>query len=166
MLADIVINLRREFNDELGHLGRRDLSYESRIPEGHVAKPPRLNITPSFLHRRGTFLPISQIENFLNPTFAEILTRVSKRDEATGAIINVKRKADAPQNEAENTNSALPDLKFSLTQADDGKNVVIVLSEKNGKDENVYERYILRMNDVMRAELRLQKQFQETQKAS
>ena len=151
MLRDLISALRREYANELALLGLRDYDFLSP-----VAKPPRMTITPSLLNPR-TYI--------FSPTFAEILTRVAKRDEATGAIITVRRKTDAPQNQA-GTANILPDLNFSLTETDDGKNVIIVLSDKIGAGANVYERYILRMDNAMRKELNLQKQMQAAQKTA
>ncbi len=152
ILADIFGSLLREFEPELELLGVRDPAILLR---SRIAKPPRLKITPSFLHRTGNFIPMSQVENFVSPTFAEILARVVERDQTTGAIVSVKRKADAPQNVAANSPAA--PLRFSLAEADDGQSAVIVLESNIKGDENVYETYRLRIDDAMRAELRLQK---------
>ena len=159
-LVDIIAALRREYADELAHFGVRD--YDFLISTGRVAKPPRLKITPTIIHHPGTFV---STENFVSPTFDEILTRMTKRDEKTGAILTVKRKTDAPQNQATIAN-ALPDLNFSITQTDDGKNVVITLSSQIGDVETVYERYILRLNVAMRRELNFQKLYQDAQKTA
>lgn len=153
MLADIIASLRREFAPELQRLGVRGFGFEPRVP-----LTPRKSVTPTFLHTpsNGSFLlaPPKKDPNYVSPTFADILRRVARRDEATGAIISVKRTA-----------SALPPLKFSMTQSDQGDHVLIRLSEKTDVGDKTYEQSILNLNNAMRAELRLQKLLQESQKA-
>jgi len=53
---DLIAALRREFADELQRLGVRMDQVEGRIStlEQRVATPPRLTVTPSFLHRLGS----------------------------------------------------------------------------------------------------------------
>ena len=60
---DLIAALRREFSDELARLGVRVDAVEGRLTnlENRVAKPPRMTITPSLLHRTGTYTPISQV---------------------------------------------------------------------------------------------------------
>ena len=60
---DLIGALRREFSDELARLGVRVDAVEGRLTnlENRVAKPPRMTITPSLLHRTGTATYISQV---------------------------------------------------------------------------------------------------------
>ncbi len=60
---DLINSLRREFQDELARLGVRTDALEARVGdlENRVAKPPRMTVTPSFLHRTGTATYISQV---------------------------------------------------------------------------------------------------------
>ena len=55
-VLDLIAALRTEFADELARLGVRVGDLEARVTnlENKVATPPRLTITPSFLHRTGT----------------------------------------------------------------------------------------------------------------
>lgn len=55
-VLDLIAALRTEFADELARLGVRVSDLEARVTniENKVATPPRLTLTPSFLHRTGT----------------------------------------------------------------------------------------------------------------
>ena len=55
-VLELIAALRTEFADELARLGVRVSDIEARLAslENRVAAPPRLTITPSFLHRTGT----------------------------------------------------------------------------------------------------------------
>ena len=60
---DLLAALRREFADELARLGVRVDAIETRVTslENRINIPPRLTITPSFLHRTGTATYITQV---------------------------------------------------------------------------------------------------------
>jgi hypothetical protein len=84
-------------------------------------------------------------------TFADILSRVIQRDKDSGAILRVNPKADAPQ-------EGKMALSFSMKEhasANDAKverSVVIELATV-AKNRQVYERYLLVMDEKMQAEL-------------
>jgi len=62
-VEDLIAALRREFAEELARLGARVDALEGRVSvlENRVTAPPRLTITPSWLHRTGTASYISQV---------------------------------------------------------------------------------------------------------
>ena len=93
---------------------------------------------------------------FVSATFQDILSRVMRRDDDSGAILEVKVKKDAPQ--------IAFGLNFTIEEQPYQNQVVIVLGVNLKAGDGVYEKYRLIMDDAIREELRNQKRFQELQK--
>lgn len=87
-----------------------------------------------------------------NPIFQEILNRVVDRDQDTDAILRVQAKDGC---------SHYPhQLSFSIIQARENDEVVVVLRCNNKVNDGVYEKYRLVIDNAIRAELSNQKKFQ------
>lgn len=90
--------------------------------------------------------------NYVSTTFQDVLSRVEKRDETSGAILRVKAKEDSPRHRST--------LQFSINQQRNADEVIISLTWNNKMHDGVYERYRLRIDSAMREELKKQKYYQ------
>jgi hypothetical protein len=106
--------------------------------------------TPQAAARRESTQEAAQPRK-VSRTFADLLVRVVQRDKDSGAILRVKPKDDAPP-------PGKMDLHFSMQERPDytgggvERSVVIELSTPT-MDRQVYERYILVIDEKMQAEL-------------
>lgn len=87
-------------------------------------------------------LHAEETPRFVNTTFQEVLSRVEGR--YLGKIIYVRAKSDSARNP--------PSLEFSMKRVEDDR-VVVELSIQNMVTKDVYESYLLRIDDAVRAEL-------------
>jgi hypothetical protein len=84
-------------------------------------------------------------EKKVGKTFADILSRVKQRDEDSGAILRVKMRDDAPP-------YAQGELIFDMAEGSD-KNTVTIRLTTPSLNLNVYEEYVLVVDDAIREEL-------------
>ena len=96
--------------------------------------------------------PVKNSGDAANPIFQEILSRVAERDEDTHVILNVRAREGC---------SRYPNkLSFSITQARQHDEVVVVLRWNNKGNDGVYEKYRLVIDNAIRVELSNQQKFQ------
>lgn len=86
----------------------------------------------------------AETPKFVSAAFKQILTRVTRRDKESQAILRVKGKADAPR--------PTGSLRFSISEEPNINEAVVTL-RVNGKIGTVYEQYRLKIDDAMRLEL-------------
>jgi hypothetical protein len=87
----------------------------------------------------------------VSPTFADLLTRVTRRDKETGAILEVRAKDDAPRRNF--------GLTFSISEVPYAGEAVVVVAEELKAGDGVFEKYRLRIDDAIRQELDNQKRY-------
>jgi hypothetical protein len=90
---------------------------------------------------------------YVSATFQEILSRVDYRDKESGAILSVKPKSDAPR--------LGYGVQFSIRKEEDDDVVSIVMERRLMTHVDVFERYLLRIDDAIREELGKQERFQQ-----
>jgi len=90
--------------------------------------------------------------NYVSSTFQDILSRVVKRDKASGAILIVKPKSDV-------ANPGIT-LRLSITPGRKADETVIILECNNMLNDGIYEKYRLRTDTAMREEIKRQALYQ------
>lgn len=101
--------------------------------------------------------PAANKPKFVSATFQNILKRVSQRDKATDAILEVKGLDDSSRRNAP--------LNFSMRKERDFDDVIIELSWGNKLNDGTYEKYRLTLDDAMTEDLAKQERHMEAVRA-
>lgn len=108
-------------------------------------KLTQLALTIWSLFTLSAFCSADEPPKYVSATFQEILGRVESREKESGAIMTVKPRADAPRLGF--------GLRFSLVKEKDGDTISLSLERRWMTHIDVFERYLLRIDDAIREEL-------------